>query len=99
MPMKEGSVDTFAKGEAAESHIDALIAKRDKEHRQTEGERAREALWAESVRRYNARQGEEIQAGWCEHFRRMRSVHSTLADEYDRKARALENGHHEEESK
>lgn len=52
-------MDTVAKGEMAESSIDAFIAKRDKQRRQTEGERAREKLWAQSVRAYNARCGEE----------------------------------------
>jgi hypothetical protein len=52
-------VDTVAKGEMAESSIVAFIAKRDKQRRQTEGERAWEKLWAQSMRAYNARCGEE----------------------------------------
>jgi hypothetical protein len=52
-------MDTVARGEMAESSIDAFISKRDKERRQTEGERAREELWKESVRAHNARCGDE----------------------------------------
>jgi hypothetical protein len=49
----------ISKGEVAESHLDALIAKRHDQRVQTDGERAREELWQESVRRYNARSCEE----------------------------------------
>jgi hypothetical protein len=52
-------LDSVARGETAEAHIDALIERRDIERRQTKGERAREQLWAQSVRAYDARQGEE----------------------------------------
>jgi hypothetical protein len=45
----------IAKGEATEKELDALIRRRHDQRVQTDGERAREALWQESVRRYNAR--------------------------------------------
>jgi hypothetical protein len=48
-----------ARTEQIEVELDSFIAKRDKQRRQTEGERAREQLWQESVRRYNARCGEQ----------------------------------------
>jgi hypothetical protein len=50
----------------------------------------------ESVRRYNARQEQDLRALWCEHYRKMRGIHYGLGDEYDQKLRALENGHAEE---
>jgi hypothetical protein len=68
-----------------------------KRRRQTEGERRAEELWQESVRRYNVRQQQDLRSLWYEHYRKMRGVHSGLANEYDQKLRALENGHHEEE--
>ncbi len=58
----------------------------------------REALWVASVRAYHARQSEDLRLAWCEHFRRMRSVHWGLGDEYDAKLRELENGHTDEEA-
>ena len=90
-------MDRVAKGEAVESELDAFIARRDKERRQSEGERAREALWQESVRRYNARQEQDHRAAWHEHWRKMRAVHYGLGDEYDQKLRESENGHYHEE--
>ena len=85
----------IAKGEHVEAELDAMIARRHDQRRQTEGERAAEELWQESVRRYHARQGEDRRAAWREHYRRMRSVHWGLGDEYDAKLRRLENGHEE----
>ncbi len=49
----------ISKGETAESHLDALIARRHDQRVQSEGERAREELWQQSVRAYNARSCEE----------------------------------------
>ena len=60
-------MDTVAKGEMAESSIDAFIAKRDKQRRQTEGERVREKLWDQSVRAYDARCGEERRQEFLEY--------------------------------
>jgi hypothetical protein len=45
----------IARGEQVEAELDAMIRRRDTERRQTEGERRMEELWAQSVRRYNAR--------------------------------------------
>ena len=63
---------------------------------EAKAEQEREALWAKSVRRYNARQQQNLRYLWCEHYRKMRGVHHGLGDEYDQKLRALENGHTEE---
>jgi hypothetical protein len=86
-------VDT-TRGEATEKELDNLIRRRHERRVLSEGERAAEELWAESVRRYNARREEEHRLAWCEHFRRMRAVHYGLGDEYDAKLRELKNGHH-----
>ncbi len=53
----------------------------------------REALWVESVRRYRARQSEDLNAAWCEYHRKMRAVHWGLGDEHDAELQKLENGH------
>ncbi len=68
----------------------------DEERVQTEGERAREQLWVESVRRYRARQSEDLSAAWRAYHRKMRAVHWGLGDEHDARLRHLENGHEEE---
>jgi predicted acetyltransferase len=85
-----------ARTEQIEGELDAFIVKRDKERRQNEGERAREQLWVESVRRYHARQEDDHRAAWCDYERRMRDLHWSLGDEHDRKLKKLENGHHKE---
>ncbi len=46
----------ISRSEQVETDLDRLIARRDTEHRRTEGERAREQLWVESVRRFRASQ-------------------------------------------
>jgi hypothetical protein len=46
-------VDTVAKGEVAEASLDALIRRRHDQRAQSEGERAREELYAESTRRHH----------------------------------------------
>jgi hypothetical protein len=51
-------VDT-SRGEQVEAEIDAFIRRRNKQRRQSEGEREREELWQDSVRAHNARQGDE----------------------------------------
>jgi hypothetical protein len=88
----------ISRSEHVETDLDRLIEKRHDQRVQTEGERRAEELWAESVRRYNARRVEDRRLAWCEHFRRMRAVHYGLGDEYDAKLRQLENGDHRGEA-
>lgn len=78
--------------ERVEVELDAMIRRRDLQRRESESERRAEELWQESVRRYYARQAQDLRALWCEHYRKMRGVHWRLGDEYDRKLRDLENG-------
>jgi hypothetical protein len=73
------------------------IGRRHDQHLMSEGERRAEELWQESVRRYQRRQEQDLRSLWCEHYRKMRGVHWGLGDDYDRKLRELENGHHYEE--
>jgi hypothetical protein len=85
----------IAKGEWVESELDAMITRRHDQRVLSQGERLEREIWQESVAKYNARQEAEHRAAWCEHFRKMRGLHTALADGYDAKLRDLENGHHE----
>lgn len=82
-------------GERVEKDLDAMIRRADERRRLTEGERLEEDLWAESVRRYNAKRERDLKEEWCEHYRRMRGVHWSLGDEYDAKLKKLESNGHE----
>jgi hypothetical protein len=61
-------VDTVERPDTVQKDLEAFIEKRDKQRRQTEGERSAEAAWAESERRYFARLEEEhrsvVSSGW-----------------------------------
>ena len=53
-----------SKTEAAEASLDAFVAQRDKARCRDEGERAREEIWRESVRRFNACRQQELAQQW-----------------------------------
>jgi hypothetical protein len=73
-------LDTVERGEMVEKELDTLITRRDTERRKTEGERHVEELWMESVRRYNARVGEQQRLARLEyHEGQARRLGSTLA--------------------
>jgi hypothetical protein len=55
------------RGEQVEAELTAFIEKRNKQCRQTEGERRAEEAWAESERRHTVRRHEEMRAAWCEY--------------------------------
>lgn len=82
-------------GERAESSIDQFIAKRDRERRKAEGERAEEEAWQASSREYAAKRQEEVRAEWIEYRRRMRDLHWSIGDGHDKELKKLENGHHD----
>lgn len=66
---------------------------------ETRAEQEREALWAESVRRHRAKQGEEHRAAWYEYEMRLYRIHSGLATEHLENAEKYRpNGTHEQES-
>lgn len=55
----------------------------------TTGEREREELWQESVRRDRGRRRREIRAEWFAFFSRMAESHARLAEDYERRAEEL----------
>ncbi len=79
-----------APGEKAERDLDTLIRKREKARRQTEAEHAREELWAESVRTYNASRDAQLRALWCEyhlgHAERLRANLEALVAYHEEQA-------------
>jgi hypothetical protein len=90
-------------GERAEAHIDAFIAQRDKQRRQTEGERKVEEAWAESCRVYEARRQAELVFAWVEYHEeaaeRALANGEAIAARHRAQIEALlgnQNGHHSE---
>lgn len=55
----------------------------------TMAERAREELWHESVRRYNARRRKEVRAQWYGFYCRMADSLRRRAEDYERRAEDL----------
>jgi hypothetical protein len=88
----------ISRSEQVETDLDRLIERRDTERRKSKGERAAEELWAESVRRYNARQDADHRAAWHEYEMRLYRIHFGLAAEHLARAERLENGHLEEDT-
>jgi hypothetical protein len=91
----------IAKGEMVEAELDAMIRRQDERRRQSEGERAAEALWVESVRRYNARCGEEERLERLEYhegqIRRLSIPLEALIARHEAEAEKYrENGHTDE---
>lgn len=85
------TIDTVAPGETAESHLDALIERRDKQRRKAEGERPAEEIYEASYRRYRDR--ERDRRLWAEvRYREqmIRSHTATLSALVDGHQRALE---------
>ena len=64
---------------------------------EAKAEQEREALWAESVRRYRAKRGEQHRAAWYEYELRLYRIHSGLASEHLAQAEKLENDYYKEE--
>jgi len=86
-----------SRAESVEREFDRLIDKRHDQRRQSKGERAREQLWVESVRRFYARQSEDLRTAWYEHEMRLYRIHSGLASEHLKNAEKYRpNGIHEE---
>jgi hypothetical protein len=67
VPRGEVDVDT---------QLDRLIDKRAQENG---AERGREALWAESVRRYHAQRSEDFTRAWYDHHRHLAVVHAEIS--------------------
>jgi hypothetical protein len=87
----------ITKGEMVEAELDAMIRRRDTERRQSEGERGREELWVESVRRYNARLEDDERLERL-HFhegqaRRLSNTLGSLVAYHEAEAEKYRNGH------
>jgi hypothetical protein len=82
----EGSVMDVAHGEMVEAELNRLIERRSSRKIDPD---EREALWQESVRRYNARRREENRLAWCDYFSHLASALRTRAEDYDHRAQAL----------
>ena len=54
----------ITKGEMVEAELNTYITRADKRRRETEGEREREELYMESVRRHHGRQQRELAWAW-----------------------------------
>jgi hypothetical protein len=89
----------ISRSEQVETDLDRLIERRHDQRVLSEGERPAEELWAESVRRYSARQEADHRTAWHEYEMRLYRIHSGLAAEHLARAERLEAseaGHHEE---
>ena len=78
-----------AKVNAIEGELDSFVARRDKERRRDEGERAPEEIWQESVRRHHAQRQEALAWQWLRYHVARQRAH--------RKTFALLDAHHESE--
>ncbi len=83
-------MDSVAAGERVEAELDRIVEKRHDQRVRDEGERAREELWAASVRRYHARQQQDHRLAWYEYEMRLYRIHSGLAAEHLARAERLE---------
>lgn len=72
--------------DVATAQIDAFIERR---ARQSTEQRPEEVMYAESVRRYNARQRKEARAAWFAFFCRMAANHARISEDYERRAEEL----------
>jgi len=79
----------ISRSEQVETDLDRLIKRRDAERRKSEGERAAEELWAESERRYIARQREQNRIAWCAYYRNIAGALYARAEEYIVRAQKL----------
>ena len=69
-----------AKTNMVEAELDSFVARRDKARRRDEGEREREELYMESVRRHHARREQELAWAWLRfHARQLRNHETTSA--------------------
>jgi phosphoenolpyruvate-protein kinase (PTS system EI component) len=75
--------------EAAEAQLERFITQRHERRVQTEGERAAEEIWRESVARFHERSEAEMRSRWIDFHQNMRRLHSNLAAEHEAKAEKL----------
>jgi hypothetical protein len=86
-------MDSHTKGEMAEAGIDSFIAKRDKQRRRDDGERAAEELYMQSTRRYAERERLRLRWEWLryheEQIRRLTANLEALITRHRTEARRL----------
>jgi hypothetical protein len=76
---RTGDVDV-AKTNMVEAELDSFVNRRDVQRRRDEGERPAEAMYAESVRRYDAKRQQELAWQWLRyHARQLRNHETTSA--------------------
>jgi hypothetical protein len=75
--------------EAAEAQLERFITQRHEKRIKSEGERAAEEMYAESVRRFQERQRQENRARWYSFHVDMSELHNRLAAEHQEKAEKL----------
>ncbi len=88
--LMQGTGREIATGERAEAELSAFVSRRDSQRRETEGDRAAEALWKASERRHEARRRDEMRAAWLDY-------HRGQAERHRRNLAALV-AHHEAEA-
>jgi len=69
--------------------LDRLIEVRSRQREQSEGDAAREALWAESVRKYHEGRTESFKWGWITYHHDLARTHQNIADEHTERAAFL----------
>jgi hypothetical protein len=84
----EGSLVDTSRTEAADAELVRMIERRSRKGEVDPEER--EALWQESVREYRARQRKANRIAWCDYFERLATSLRSRAEEYDHRARALQ---------
>jgi hypothetical protein len=90
-------LDSVEQGERAERSLDDFIARQ--AEKKNGGEREREELWQESVRRYNSQREQDLRTAWYDYEMRLYRIHSGLASEHLARASRLENGDHQQEER
>lgn len=82
----------IATGDRADAELDAFVSRRDKQRRETEGERAVEDLWQARERLDNARRRRELEAEWCGWHRSRAALYARMSAEHEALAERLEGG-------
>ena len=72
------------------AEVDQLIEKRHAQRVANEGDRAREALWAGSVRRYHQERTEQFKRSWVDYHRHLQRVYTTRAQQHGERADFIE---------
>lgn len=84
------------KVEKIEADLDQLISRRDRERRETEGDRKAEEAWQESVRRFHEQRRQQARVEWHLHHvdqaERLRRTLEGLVEYHEKQAEKLTKG-------